>query len=61
MAFKFEDFNNESVYDATFIKEVNPSLFRGGNRAVYSIIQSQNIPEDQYVFASVSKNVYKIL
>lgn len=61
MSFVFESFDNNEVYDANFIKEINPKLFTGKNKATISIIQSQNIPQDQYVFASVSKNEYKRL
>jgi hypothetical protein len=61
MAFIFDGLNNEYVYDATYIKQINPVLFKGKNRAVYSIIESYNIPEDQYILASVCKDVYKIL
>ena len=58
MSFIFE--NNE-VYDANFVKEINPSLFKGKNKAIISIIQSQNIPQEQYVYASILKDVYKRL
>ena len=61
MSFLFEQFDNSEVYDANFIKETNPSLFRGKNKAIISIIKSQNIPQEQYIYASVLKNVYKRL
>lgn len=58
MSFVFE---NKEVYDANFVKEINPSLFKGKNKAIISIIQSQNIPQEQYVYASILKDVYKRL
>jgi hypothetical protein len=63
MSFLFE--NNEKVYlvyfilvyfilfyfifFANFVKEINPSLFKCKNNAIISIIQSQNIPQEQYL------------
>lgn len=61
MSFIFEPFENNEVYDATHIKETNPDLFRGKNKAIISIIKSHNIPQEQYIFASILKNVYKRL
>jgi hypothetical protein len=52
-------FKGVRVYDALFVKDKAPTFFVGCSATVLRVIEKQNIPTDQYFFASYGKVGYK--